>query len=154
MGKTSLAHALARSTDLSYRRIQLTSDLLPSDILGVSFLEQSSGDFKFKPGPIFRNILLADEINRATPKTQSALLEAMNEARAAVDSTSYDIPKPFMVIATQNPFEYKGTFPPTRKTAQQVRSQDQHRLSRQGKHKQILSETKPVNSRDGIKAVI
>ena len=78
VGKTSLAHALARSTDLSYRRIQFTSDLLPSDILGVSVLEQSSGDYKFKPGPIFANILLADEINRATPKTQSALIEEMN----------------------------------------------------------------------------
>ncbi|HVY55580.1 MAG TPA: MoxR family ATPase [Thermodesulfobacteriota bacterium] len=111
VGKTTLAHALARSTDLSFKRIQFTSDLLPSDILGVSVLDQSSGEFKFKPGPIFANVVLADEINRATPKTQSALLEAMNEAKATVDGTECDMPLPFMVIATQNPFEYKGTFP-------------------------------------------
>ena len=111
VGKTTLAHALARSTDLSFKRIQFTSDLLPSDILGVSVLDQSSGEFKFKPGPIFANVVLADEINRATPKTQSALLEAMNEAKATIDGAVCDMPLPFMVVATQNPFEYKGTFP-------------------------------------------
>ena len=111
VGKTTLAHALARSTDLGFKRIQFTSDLLPSDILGVSVLDQSSGEFKFKPGPIFANVVLADEINRATPKTQSALLEAMNEAKATIDGAVRDMPLPFMVIATQNPFEYKGTFP-------------------------------------------
>ncbi len=110
VGKTTLAQALAKSTALSFKRIQFTSDLLPSDILGVSILDQKIGEFNFKPGPIFANIVLADEINRATPKTQSALLEAMSESRVTVDGKNYELPKPFMVIATQNPFEYKGTF--------------------------------------------
>jgi len=110
VGKTTLAQALAKSTALSFKRIQFTSDLLPSDILGVSILDQKIGEFNFKPGPIFANIVLADEINRATPKTQSALLEAMSESGVTIDGKSYELPKPFMVIATQNPFEYKGTF--------------------------------------------
>lgn len=111
VGKTTLAHALARSTDLSFKKIQFTSDLLPSDILGVSVLDQNSGEFIYKEGPVFANIVLADEINRATPKTQSALLEAMNDAKVSIDGTEHKLPEPFMVIATQNPFEYKGTFP-------------------------------------------
>jgi len=111
VGKTTLANAIAKSTDLEFKRIQFTSDLLPSDILGVSILDNKSGDFNFKKGPIFANIVLADEINRATPKTQSALLEAMNESKATIDGNVYDLPKPFMIIATQNPFEFKGTFP-------------------------------------------
>jgi MoxR-like ATPases len=111
VGKTTLAQALSKSTELSFKRIQFTSDLLPSDILGVSILDQKSGEFNFKPGPIFANIVLADEINRTTPKTQSALLEAMSESRVTIDGKVYDLPKPFMVIATQNPFEYRGTFP-------------------------------------------
>jgi MoxR-like ATPase len=100
VGKTTLAHALARSTDLSFKRIQFTSDLLPSDIIGVSVIDQATGEFRFKSGPVFANIVLADEINRATPKTQSALLEAMNEARVTADGTVHNLPKPFMVIAT------------------------------------------------------
>lgn len=111
VGKTTLAQALAKSTGLSYNRIQFTSDLLPSDIIGVSIYDQKTSEFKFNPGPIFSNIVLADEINRATPKTQSALLQAMNEARVSVDVKNYRLVKPFVVIATQNPFEYKGTFP-------------------------------------------
>jgi MoxR-like ATPase len=111
VGKTTLANSLAKSVDLAFKRIQFTSDLMPSDILGVSVLDQASGEFKFKPGPIFTNVLLADEINRATPKTQSALLEAMNESRVTVDGRTYLLPKPFFVIATQNPHEYRGTFP-------------------------------------------
>lgn len=111
VGKTTLAHALASSTELTFKRIQFTSDLLPSDILGVSILDQKTGEFNFKEGPVFANIVLADEINRATPKTQSALLEAMNEAKVTIDGGEYALPEPFMVIATQNPFEYKGTFP-------------------------------------------
>lgn len=111
VGKTTLAHALASSTELTFKRIQFTSDLLPSDILGVSILDQKTGEFNFKEGPLFANIVLADEINRATPKTQSALLEAMNEAKVTIDGGEYSLPEPFMVIATQNPFEYKGTFP-------------------------------------------
>lgn len=111
VGKTTLAQVLARSTDLSFKRVQFTSDLLPSDILGVSIYDQKTGEFDFKAGPIFANIILADEINRATPKTQSALLEAMSESKITMDGKTYELPKPFMVIATQNPFEYRGTFP-------------------------------------------
>ncbi|MEE9203776.1 MAG: MoxR family ATPase [Nitrospirales bacterium] len=111
VGKTTLAHSLARSLDCSFKRIQFTSDLLPSDIVGVSVFYQQKQTFEFKPGPIFANIVLADEINRTTPKTQSSLLEAMNDAQVSVDSFTYPLPQPFMVIATQNPVEYHGTFP-------------------------------------------
>jgi len=111
IGKTTLAHSLARSLDCGFRRIQFTSDLLPSDILGVTIYNQPSQAFEFKAGPIFANIILADEINRTTPKTQSSLLEAMNDGQVSVDSHTYPLPKPFMVIATQNPLEYHGTYP-------------------------------------------
>lgn len=111
VGKTTLAHSLARSLDCGFRRIQFTSDLLPSDILGVTIYSQQSQSFEFKPGPIFSHIILADEINRTTPKTQSSLLEAMNDIQVSVDSHTYPLPKPFMVIATQNPLEYHGTYP-------------------------------------------
>jgi MoxR-like ATPase len=111
VGKTTLAHAIALSMGLPFRRIQFTSDLLPSDILGVSVYERSSGQFVFHPGPIFTEVLLADEINRASPKTQSALLEAMEENQVSVDGLSRPLPQPFFVIATQNPFHQVGTFP-------------------------------------------
>lgn len=111
VGKTTLAHSLARSLDCTFRRIQFTSDLLPSDILGVSIFNQQRQAFEFKPGPIFANVVLADEINRTTPKTQSSLLEAMNEGQVSVDNHTYPLPAPFMVVATQNPMEYHGTFP-------------------------------------------
>ncbi len=111
VGKTTLAHALARSIDGSFKRIQFTSDLLPSDILGVSVFLPEKSEFQFKKGPVFANVVLADEINRATPKTQSALLEAMNERRVTMDNASYELPAPFLVLATQNPVEYHGTFP-------------------------------------------
>lgn len=111
VGKTTLAHSLARSLDCSFKRIQFTSDLLPSDILGVSIFNQSSQRFEFNPGPIFAHIVLADEINRTTPKTQSSLLEAMNDAQITVDGQTHPLPQPFMVIATQNPMEHHGTFP-------------------------------------------
>ncbi len=111
VGKTTLAHSLARSLGCSFRRIQFTSDLLPSDILGVSVFHQQTQAFEFKPGPIFAHVVLADEINRTTPKTQSSLLEAMNDAQVSVDSQTYPLPQPFMVIATQNPWEHHGTFP-------------------------------------------
>jgi MoxR-like ATPase len=111
VGKTTLAHALARSLGLSFQRIQFTSDLLPSDILGVSIFDPRKAEFEFKPGPIFANIILADEINRTTPKTQSSLLEAMNEAQISLDHHTYPLPQPFMVLATQNPLEYQGTHP-------------------------------------------
>ena len=111
IGKTTLASALARALDLSIQRIQFTSDLLPSDVIGLSIYNQQIGDFEWKAGPIFANIVLADEINRATPKTQSALLEAMAEEQVTVDGVSRHLPSPFMVIATQNPSEHHGTYP-------------------------------------------
>ena len=111
VGKTTLAHALARAIDCRFQRIQFTSDMLPSDVLGVTVYSARREEFDFKPGPVFANILLADEINRTTPKTQSALLEAMNEGQISIEGRSYPLPQPFMVIATQNPVEYHGTFP-------------------------------------------
>ncbi|HPW54640.1 MAG: MoxR family ATPase [Thermoanaerobaculaceae bacterium] len=111
VGKTTLAQALARSLNLAFSRIQFTSDTLPSDVIGVSLWRAERGEFEFLPGPIFTNILLADEINRATPKTQAALLEAMNERTVTVEKTRYRLREPFMVLATQNPVEYLGTYP-------------------------------------------
>jgi len=111
VGKTTLAQALARSVDSSFHRLQFTSDMLPSDVLGVTIYNAHSQEFEFKPGPVFTNFLLADEINRATPKTQSALLEAMNETQVTVDGRSWPVPRPFMVVATQNPVEHHGTYP-------------------------------------------
>ena len=111
IGKTTLANALARALELSFQRIQFTSDLLPSDVLGLSIFNQKSGEFEWKSGPIFSNIVLADEINRATPKTQSALLEAMAEEQVTVEGRSMRLPMPFIVIATQNPSEHHGTYP-------------------------------------------
>jgi len=111
VGKTVLATALARSIDCAFSRIQLTPDLLPSDVLGVSVYDRNTGDFEFKRGPIFAHIVLADEINRTTPRTQSALLESMNESQVSVDGRVLPIAPPFMVIATQNPYEFEGTYP-------------------------------------------
>lgn len=111
VGKTTLGHALARSLDCNFHRIQFTSDLLPSDVLGVSVYSPKVNEFEFKPGPIFANIVLADEINRTTPKTQSALLEAMNENQVTIENVTYPLPRPFMVLATQNPVEHHGTYP-------------------------------------------
>ena len=111
VGKTTLAQALAHSFHCSFQRIQFTSDMLPSDVVGISIFNQAEQQFEFKPGPIFANIVLADEINRTTPKTQSALLEAMNEAQVTVDAHTHALPQPFMVLATQNPIEHHGTYP-------------------------------------------
>jgi MoxR-like ATPase len=111
VGKTTLAQALANSFHCSFQRIQFTSDLLPSDVVGTSIFNQMEQRFDFKPGPIFANIVVADEINRTTPKTQSALLEAMNEAQVTVDNHTHRLPQPFMVLATQNPVEHHGTYP-------------------------------------------
>jgi MoxR-like ATPase len=111
IGKTTLANALARTLELSFQRIQFTSDLLPSDVIGLSVFNQKSGDFEWKAGPIFSNLVLADEINRATPKTQSALLEAMAEEQVTIEGRTRGLPKPFMVVATQNPSEHHGTYP-------------------------------------------
>src|SRR5918911_812955 len=111
VGKTTLAHALARSVACSFHRLQFTSDMLPSDVLGVTIYNAHTQAFEFKPGPIFTNFLLADEINRATPKTQSALLEAMNELQVTIDGRSHGLTQPFLVVATQNPVEHHGTYP-------------------------------------------
>ena len=111
VGKTMLAKAIARSIDCSFRRIQFTPDLLPTDVTGVNVFNQERGDFEFKPGAIFANIVLGDEINRASPKTQSALLECMEERQVTVDTETHPLGTPFMVIATQNPIEHEGTYP-------------------------------------------
>ena len=111
VGKTTLGQALARALDCNFQRVQFTSDMLPSDVLGISIYSALDQKFEFRRGPIFANVLLADEINRTTPKTQSALLEAMNEGQVTVDSHSYPLPQPFLVIATQNPVEHHGTYP-------------------------------------------
>jgi len=111
VGKTTLGQALARALDVSFQRVQFTSDMLPSDVLGISIYSAVEQKFEFKRGPVFTNILLADEVNRTTPKTQSALLEAMNEGQVTVDVHSYPLPQPFLVIATQNPVEHHGTYP-------------------------------------------
>jgi MoxR-like ATPase len=111
VGKTMLVKALARSIDCSFSRIQFTPDLLPTDITGVNVYDQRTNEFEFRHGPVFANLLLVDEVNRASPKTQSALLECMQETQVTVDGVSYELPKPFMVAATQNPIEYEGTYP-------------------------------------------
>ncbi len=111
VGKTTLAHSLARSFNCAFQRIQFTSDMLPSDVIGISVFSQQVQRFEFRQGPVFANIVLADEINRTTPKTQSALLEAMNEYQVTVDNHTYPLPRPFMVVATQNPIEHHGTYP-------------------------------------------
>src|SRR5438270_8650187 len=111
VGKTTLGQALARALECAFQRVQFTSDMLPSDVLGISIYSAAEQAFEFKRGPVFTNVLLADEINRTTPKTQSALLEAMNEGQVTVDAHSYALPQPFLVIATQNPVEHHGTYP-------------------------------------------
>jgi MoxR-like ATPase len=111
VGKTTLAKAMARSLDLTFQRIQFTPDLLPSDVTGLSYFNQKTQDFQFRPGPVFANLVLADEINRATPRTQSALLEAMEERQVTADAETRPVPRPFLVLATENPIELEGTFP-------------------------------------------
>lgn len=111
VGKTTLAHGLAKSINCTFHRIQFTSDLLPSDVIGVTIYNQSTHAFEFRRGPIFANVVLADEINRTSPKTQSALLEAMNDGQVSIEKETFPLPEPFMLIATQNPLEYAGTFP-------------------------------------------
>ena len=111
VGKTTLGQALARALDCTFQRVQFTSDMLPSDVIGISVYSASDQRFEFKRGPVFTNVLLADEINRTTPKTQSSLLEAMNEGQVTIDAHSYELPQPFLVIATQNPVEHHGTYP-------------------------------------------
>ena len=154
VGKTTLAQVLARSTDLSFKRVQFTSDLLPSDILGVSIYDQKTGEFDFKAGPIFANIILADEINRATPKTQSALLEAMSESKITIDGKTYELPKPFMVIATQNPFEYRGTFPLPENQLDRFSMRVSIGYPDYESEKEILLKFSPEKPWDGIQPVV
>jgi len=111
VGKTLLARSLARCIDATFKRVQFTPDLLPSDLLGTSVFNQRTGEFEFRPGPVFAHVVLADEINRTTPRTQSALLEAMNSASVSLDGVTHQLPTPFVVLATQNPFEFEGTYP-------------------------------------------
>ena len=162
VGKTTLAQALARSMGLAFQRIQFTSDLLPSDIIGVSIFNQAKQEFEFVPGPLFANVVLADEINRATPKTQSALLEAMSEHRVSVERKRYSLPLPFVVLATQNPMEYLGTFPlPESQLDRFLISlrlgypprADERELLRSGGVEEILEQLQPVATREELVAL-
>ena len=159
VGKTTLAQALARSLGLSFQRIQFTSDLLPSDVIGVSIFNQKSQAFEFVPGPLFAHVVLADEINRATPKTQSALLEAMSERKVSVERQRYALPEPFTVLATQNPLEYQGTFPlPESQLDRFLMSlvlgypprSDERELLLSGGVDDLLEELQPVLSREDL----
>ena len=159
VGKTTLAQALSRSLGLAFQRIQFTSDLLPSDIIGVSIFSQAKGAFEFVAGPLFANVVLADEINRATPKTQSALLEAMSERKVSVDRKRYALPEPFVVLATQNPLEYHGTFPlPESQLNRFLMSlkigypprREERELLQSGGIEGLLEEMRPVLARDEL----
>ncbi|NIP38704.1 MAG: MoxR family ATPase [Candidatus Dadabacteria bacterium] len=154
VGKTTLAQSLAKSTNLSYNRIQFTSDLLPSDILGVSIFDQNTTEFKFSPGPVFSSIVLADEINRATPKTQSALLQAMSESKVTVDGKTFKLVQPFIVIATQNPFEYKGTFPLPENQLDRFAIRISIGYPDYESEKEIITNSNPYNSIDKLNPVI
>jgi len=162
VGKTTLAQSLARSLGLAFQRIQFTSDLLPTDIIGVTIFNQNNQAFEFVPGPLFANVVLADEINRATPKTQSALLEAMNDRKVSVDRKRYSLPRPFIVIATQNPREHHGTFPlPESQLDRFLMSlaigypppDDERRLLLSGGVEAVLEATEPVLSGDELLAL-
>ena len=153
VGKTTLAHGLAAVLGLDYRRVQFTNDMLPADLLGINVFQPADGQFKFHPGPIFHHFLLADEINRASPKMQSALLEAMEEKQVSVDSKTYRLPKPFFVIATQNPIEQLGTFPlpesqldrfMMRLSLGYPSAEAERRLYAQGDRRQLLPALKAV----------
>ena len=155
VGKTTLAHALARALDCSFQRIQFTSDLLPSDVIGLSIYNQQDSIFEWKPGPIFANVILADEINRTTPKTQSALLEAMAEGHVTVEGVTHALPSPFMVLATQNPIEHHGTYPLPESQLDRFMlrlrigypgASDERLILRDREHAEPLDEIKPVMS--------
>lgn len=154
VGKTTLAHALARALDCSFQRIQFTSDLLPSDVIGLSIYNQHASLFEWKPGPIFANVVLADEINRTTPKTQSALLEAMAEGQVTVEGVTHALPSPFIVLATQNPIEHHGTYPLPE--SQLDRFMLRLRIGYPGTadEKQILRDREHAEPLDEIKAVM
>ncbi len=160
VGKTTLAHALAHVLGLAWQRVQFTSDLLPADIIGVSVFDASRGEFSFRKGPIFTQLLLADEVNRASPKTQSALLEAMEERQVSVDVTTYRLPDPFFVVATQNPFEQLGTFrlPESQLDRFLMRislgypdAQHERALLAEGDRRDLLPVMKPALSPEGVR---
>jgi MoxR-like ATPase len=155
VGKTTLAHALALALDCSFQRIQFTSDLLPSDVVGLSVYNQQESLFEWKPGPIFANVILADEINRTTPKTQSALLEAMAERHVTVEGVTHALPTPFMVLATQNPIEHHGTYPLPESQLDRFMlrlrigypgATDERQILRDREHAEPLDEMQPVMS--------
>lgn len=154
VGKTTLAHALARSLDCTFQRIQFTSDLLPSDVIGLSVFNQHTGVFDWKPGPVFANVVLADEINRTTPKTQSALLEAMAEGHVTIEGATRPLPAPFMVVATQNPIEHHGTYPLPE--SQLDRFMLRLRIGYPGvaDEKEILRDRERANPLDSLSAVM
>lgn len=153
VGKTMLARSLAISLGGLFKRLQCTPDLLPNDVTGVSIFNQATQDFEFRPGPLFVNVLLADEINRATPRTQSALLEAMQESQVTVDGVTYPLPKPFIVLATQNPVEYEGTFPLPEAQLDRFILKVDMGYPDHGEEKEILKRLKrqhPIDSLDSI----
>ena len=159
VGKTTLAQALARALDCSFQRIQFTSDLLPSDVIGLSIYNQHVSDFEWKPGPIFANVVLADEINRTTPKTQSALLEAMAERHVTVEGVTHALPKPFIVLATQNPIEHHGTYPLPESQLDRFMLRlrigypgiaDEKQILRDREHSEPLDDLEPVMSAEDI----
>jgi len=154
IGKTTLASALAKALDLSIQRIQFTSDLLPSDVVGLSIFNQRVGDFEWKRGPIFANIVVADEINRATPKTQSALLEAMAEEQVTVDGVSRPLPMPFMVVATQNPSEHHGTYPLPESQLDRFMLRLQMGYPSLEDERQILRDRSEANPIDAVRPVL
>ena len=154
VGKTTLAQALARALDCTFQRIQFTSDLLPSDVIGLSVYDERAGSFEFKPGPIFANVVLADEINRTTPKTQSALLEAMAEGHVTVEGTTYRLKAPFMVVATQNPVEHHGTYPLPESQVDRFMLRLTIGYPEAGVEKEILRDREHGDPLDSLRAVM
>lgn len=154
IGKTTLANALARALDLAIQRIQFTSDLMPSDVIGLSVFDQRTGSFEWRPGPIFSNIVVADEINRATPKTQSALLEAMAEEQVTVEGVSRLLPLPFMVVATQNPAEHHGTYPLPESQLDRFMLRVHMGYPEFSEERQILFDRTKVDPLDSVKPVL
>jgi MoxR-like ATPase len=154
VGKTTLAHALARALDCSFQRIQFTSDLLPSDVIGLSIYNQHSGVFEWKPGPVFANVVLADEINRTTPKTQSALLEAMAERQVTVEGVTHRLPQLFIVLATQNPIEHHGTYPLPESQLDRFMLRLRIGYPESPAEKQMLRDREFVDPLDSLQAVL
>lgn len=154
VGKTTLGHALACALDCTFHRIQFTSDLLPSDVLGVTIFNPRLNEFEFKHGPIFANVVLADEINRTTPKTQSALLEAMNENQVTIENVTYALPRPFMVLATQNPSEHHGTYPLPESQLDRFLMRIEVGYPNMAAEKEILKRYTNGNTRNKIRPVL